>query len=73
MRMTVILELDGRSIQIPCGGCGSLLKISLLRQGDQSISSQDTEQKPSNRSSLGKDALRLLIVSVPTEAVPPQA
>ena len=71
MRMTVILQLDGRSIQIPCGGCGSLLKISLRRPGGASGSSPDSEPDYSKHDSLSKGDLRLLIESVPTGRVSP--
>jgi len=72
MRMTVILQLNGRSIQIPCGGCGLQLRISLLRPRVPSTSSPGTEHLESRHGLHDKDDLRLLIESVPTEAVPQQ-
>ena len=68
MRMTVPLPSDGRSILIPCGECGSLLKLSLLRQAVSSGLFQGADLEQSKRVLNAVDALLLQIASVPTEA-----
>jgi len=68
MRMTVTLQLNGRSIQIPCGGCGELLKISLWRPDGGSGSSAGGDPKFSKHDSLARGDLRLMIESLPTVA-----
>jgi hypothetical protein len=70
MRMTVTLQLNGRSIQIPCGACGALLKISLMRQDDESTSSAGGARGKHKPGSLDRDGLRLLIESLPTDRAP---
>ena len=73
MRMTVILPPDGRSIQIPCGGCGALLKISLRRPAAKSGLSPAGDPLENKEASLEVGDQLLVIESLPIVVAPRRA
>jgi len=70
MKMIAFLRPDGGSILIPCGECGARHKLSQLKPAAPSGSSPGGAPGYNKGDLRGKDGLRLLIESVPTEVAP---